>query len=133
MKKIKILDIETNTIHDLVRFDEHEDRVIMNSDEYGHTSNTKDKVEILGEVDVKVKELFKLTTNFIFSEYYSHTGKMMWKILNPFTNYKEEVLVLCDIDESIETALDLAIESIKKSKNRWYCKDCINNLVLRRS
>lgn len=42
--------------------------------------------------------------NPIFPEYYSHEGCECYKILNPFTEYAEEKIVLCRVDEGIERA-----------------------------
>jgi len=57
---------------------------------------------------------------FMFPEYYSHTRKIMWKILNPYTNLSSETFVLCAVDEGIHVALDLAILTISKAKNKYY-------------
>ena len=70
----------------------------------------------------KVTELLHLSNKFIFHEFYSHTGKTMWKILNVYTKYGEEKLVLCGVDEGIETAIDLAIEHISKAKANFQNK-----------
>jgi hypothetical protein len=76
---------------------------------------------VLGEViDSKVNQLLSLSDEFIFPAYYSHTGKTMWKILNVYTKYGSETLVLCGVDEGIETAIDLAIEHISKAKDKFY-------------
>jgi len=71
-------------------------------------------------IDIKIKKLLEISNNFIFPEYYTHTHKIMWKILNPYNNYSEEKLVLCGIDEGIEKSLDLAITYITKSKEKYY-------------
>lgn len=44
--KLKVYDIETNSIHDFVRFGD-ENMVVMYSPECGHTTNTLDKVRII--------------------------------------------------------------------------------------
>ena len=76
---------------------------------------------LLGEViDSKVNQLLSLSDEFIFPAYYSHTGKTMWKISNVYTNYGSHTLVLCGVDEGIEKAIDLAIESISKAKDKFY-------------
>ena len=64
-------------------------------------------------IDKKIAELQKITFNFPFIQYYSHTECDMYKILNEYTNYKEEKLVLCKVSEGFERALDLAIEELK--------------------
>jgi hypothetical protein len=82
------------------------------------TNGTK---PVLGEViDSKVNQLLSLSDEFIFPAYYSHTGKTMWKISNVYTKYGSETLVLCGVDEGIETAIDLAIEHISKAKDKFY-------------
>ena len=76
----------------------------------------------MGNIDLKILELRKLTTNFLFIEYYPHTNCEMWKILNEYTTYKQDKLVLCSLDEGIEKALDLAIEYINKRKHGTICR-----------
>ena len=77
--------------------------------------------QLLGEViDSKVNQLLSLSDEFIFPDYYSHTGKTMWKISNVYTKYGSETLVLCGVDEGIEKAIDLAIEHISKAKDKFY-------------
>lgn len=75
---------------------------------------------LLAAVDAKVAELLKITDEFIFPAYYSHTGKTMWKIENIYTKWGGETLVLCPLDEGIEKALDLAIEHISKRREKYY-------------
>jgi hypothetical protein len=65
-------------------------------------------------IDRKVETLRKLTCNFLFIEYYTHTGCDMYKIKNEWTRYSEDKLVLCPVSEGIEKALDLAIIAVKK-------------------
>ena len=67
-------------------------------------------------IDEKIKQLRAITSNFLFIEYYSHTECEMWKILNEYTAYRQDKIVLCRFDEGIEKALDLAIEHIGKRK-----------------
>lgn len=71
-------------------------------------------------VDDKIATLLELTEEFIFPAYYSHEGKVMWKISNVYTKYRESTLVLCPLEDGILKALDLAIESIGKAKNEFY-------------
>ena len=71
-------------------------------------------------IDIKINKLLSLSDEFIFPAYYSHTSKTMWKISNPYTEYSEETLVLCGVDEGIEKALDLAIEQIEKARIEFY-------------
>ena len=51
-----------------------------------------------------------MNVNPIFIEYYTHEKCDCYKILNPFTGYRQEKLVLCKVDEG----LDLAKERAKK-------------------
>lgn len=71
-------------------------------------------------IDEKIAYLLDLTTEFIFPEYYTHTKKMMWKILNEYTTYGQEKNVLCGVDEGIDKALDLAIEYITNKKDEFF-------------
>lgn len=68
------------------------------------------------KIDKKISELLSLSDEFIFPAYYAHTGKTMWKISNVYTLYASETCVLCDFEEGIEKALDMAIEYIKRKK-----------------
>ena len=78
-------------------------------------SKTVDKT-----VDVKIDKLLKITEEFLFPESYSHTGKTMWKISNPYTKWGAETIVLCPVDEGIEKALDLAIDHLGKKREQYY-------------
>lgn len=73
----------------------------------------------MNPIDKKINELFDLTNNFIFVEYYSHTNDFMYKIMNEYTDYNQDKLVLSPISEGIEKALDLAIDSISKAKEKY--------------
>ncbi len=70
-------------------------------------------------IDDKVKKLVGLTNEFIFVEYYSHTNKDMWKIMNEYTPFASDKLVLCEFDDGIEKALDIAIVEIEKRKHEF--------------
>jgi len=63
-------------------------------------------------IDEKILKLMGLTSNFLFIEFYSHEDCDMYKILNEYTGYREDKLVLCKVSDGIEMALDLAIEYI---------------------
>ncbi len=68
-------------------------------------------------MEQKILELINITGgNFLFTEYYPHTNKEMWKILNPYTKYGEEKFVLGSVSEGFEKSLDQAIETIKIQK-----------------
>jgi hypothetical protein len=76
----------------------------------------------MNQIDKKIADLLKLTDEFIFPAYYSHTGKDMWKIENIYTKYRKETLVLCGVDEGIEQALDIAIAEMKARKANFYAQ-----------
>ncbi len=65
-------------------------------------------------IDEKISILRGLTKNFLFIEFYPHTNKYMWKILNEYTLYAEDKIVLCPFEDGIEAALDVAIPEIEK-------------------
>jgi len=46
--------------------------------------------------------------NPIFIEYYSHLNTDCYKILNPWTNWKEEKIVICPVSDGYEKAKELA-------------------------
>ena len=74
----------------------------------------------MNNIDRKIEKLMGLTMQFIFIEYYTHTGKAMYKILNPYTNYREEKLVLCFVSAGIEKALDLACHHLKYKQKTFF-------------
>ena len=78
-------------------------------------------------IDNKISQLLAISDEFIFPAYYTHTHCKMWKISNPYTSYGSETLVLCEVSEGIEKALDLAIEQMLKEKEKYY--ENPNNLV----
>ena len=69
-------------------------------------------------IDDKIKRLLNITTEFIFIEYYPHTKVDMYKILNEYTEYGQEKLVLCSIDDGIELALNSAYKQILEKKKK---------------
>ena len=71
-------------------------------------------------IDDKINQLRELTSNFLIIEYYTHTGKDMYKVLNEYTDYKEEKIVLCSVEEGLEKAIDLALVIITKKKFDFY-------------
>lgn len=84
----------------------------FNNHEQGNSS--------LNVIDQKIEKLMSLTMQFIFIENYTHTGEAMYKILNPYTDFKEEKLVLCSVNEGIEKALDMAYNQIKKKRDSYF-------------
>jgi hypothetical protein len=76
--------------------------------------------EIKNNIDSKIEKLMDLSIGFIFIEHYSHTNQPMYKILNPYTHYREDKLVLCPVSEGIEKAIDLAYEHIKQKREDFF-------------
>lgn len=73
----------------------------------------------MSSIDAKIKELLDITNEFLFVEYYPHSRRIEFKILNEYTKYGEEKLVLCPVEDGIERALDIAIEQITKGKAKF--------------
>jgi len=73
-------------------------------------------------IEEKVRHLVDLNNEIIYPEYYSHEGKVMWKVNNLFTKFKQEKIVLCSLDEGFEKALDMATKEITLRKNEFYNK-----------
>lgn len=71
-------------------------------------------------IDQKINKLRDLTSNFIFVEYYSHLNGDCYKIKDEFTHHNELKLVLCNVEEGIEKALDLAITALTENKKEFY-------------
>ena len=84
------------------------------------TGNSSLGFVMQSSIDQKVEKLMDLTMQFIFIEHYTHTGEAMYKILNPYTNFREEKLVLCHVNEGIEKALDIAYEQIKQKRESYF-------------
>lgn len=74
------------------------------------------KDELILTIDDKIKQLREITTELPYIEFYAHSGCEMWKINNEFTNYNQDKLVLCSVEEGFEKALDFAISYIDKIK-----------------
>jgi len=71
-------------------------------------------------IDVKIAQLLELTSNFLIVEYYTHSNAEMYKICNEFTDFREEKMVLCSVEDGIEEALNLAIPYIAKKKAEFF-------------
>jgi len=76
----------------------------------------------MNPIDVKILELRKLTSNFLYIEYYSHTNCECYKLDNEYTKFRKDALVLNTVEEGIEAALDLAINLITRCKHEYYKK-----------
>jgi len=87
---------------------------------HNEQGNSSSGVVMQSSIDQKIEKLMDLTNQFIFIEHYTHTGEAMYKILNPYTNYKEEKLVLCSVQEGIEYALDIAYAEIKHKRDSFF-------------
>lgn len=72
------------------------------------------------KIDDKILKLRDLTSNFLFIEYYSHENCDMYKILNEYTHYNKDKLVLCKVSDGIELAVDSAIEQMTKIKSEFF-------------
>jgi len=73
-------------------------------------------------IEEQTQYLVELTGRFIFPEYYSHTDAMMWKIINPFTNYAEDKIVLCEVNrpDGLQAAIQIAITTLSIQKEKFY-------------
>jgi len=67
-------------------------------------------------LEQKIIEILKCNIRLPFLEFYPHEHCDCFKILNPYTKYGEEKLVLCREEESFEKAIDIALPYAKK----WY-------------
>lgn len=86
--------------------------------EQAETGNATLGVAMQSSIDRKIEKLMDLAMQFIFIEHYS--GEAMYKILNPYTDYEEEKLVLCAVNEGIEKALDMAYEQIQQKRDSYF-------------
>lgn len=68
------------------------------------------------KLDIKISKLLDLGLNLPFVEHYPHEKTDCFKILNPYTKYAKEKLVLCRVDKGFDKALDLAITAAIKWK-----------------
>lgn len=59
--------------------------------------------------------------NPIFVEYYLHEQCECYKVLNPWTEYREEKLVLCRVNEGLtkakQTAMSVLVRKLYKALN----------------
>lgn len=66
--------------------------------------------------DILIKELFELTEQPLFIEYYSHTSCDMYKIKTNKKYHYKDTLVLCPVSNGINKSLKAAIKYIKFNK-----------------
>jgi hypothetical protein len=70
-------------------------------------------------IDEKIAKLLSITSNFPLVEYYSHERADCFKILNEYTSFREDKIVLCLVSDGFEKALDIAIEQISTAKDAY--------------
>ena len=70
-------------------------------------------------IDNKIHQLLAVTSNFLYIEYYSHANALCYKIVNPYTKYRKDIVVLNSVDEGFESALDLAIKIITLRRDQF--------------
>ncbi len=71
-------------------------------------------------IDENISQLQKITSNFLFIEFYPHTNCDMYKILNEYTKYKEDKIVLHPVSEGFEKSLIEAIKCLTNRKEKFY-------------
>lgn len=71
-------------------------------------------------IEQLVKELYEITDNFPYIEYYSHENGDCFKIDNEYTQYAKDKIVLCKVSEGIKIALALAVKTIKNRKDNYF-------------
>jgi hypothetical protein len=71
-------------------------------------------------IDRKIQELREITDEFPFIEYYSHTKSDCYKILNEFTDFREDKIVLCDVNQGFYKAVDIAVTALRQRKNIYF-------------
>lgn len=71
-------------------------------------------------IDKLIDDLRSITSNFLFIEYYSHEECDCYKIMNEYTKYKSDKIVLCKVSDGFEKALTLAIVHIEKKKQAFF-------------
>jgi hypothetical protein len=76
----------------------------------------------MNSIDSKIRTLHVHHGKFVFIEYYAHTSCLAYKIINPWSEYKEDKLVLCSMNHGIEKALDLAIKYLNARKSAYIDK-----------
>lgn len=79
-----------------------------------------EEIVMSNPIEKLTDQLLKLTPDnqkgYIFPEYYPHTDKIMWKIMNPYTQYNQEKVVLHPVDEGMEKSLIAAIQYLENAK-----------------
>ncbi len=71
------------------------------------------------EIQEITNRILKDHSVYIFPEYYPHTNEVMWKILNPYTLYAEEKVVLSSIGKPMIESLVAAEKYLKNAKDYW--------------
>lgn len=60
-------------------------------------------------IDAKITLLLSYGVGLPFVEWYSHENADCFKILNPYTEYREEKLVLCTVERGFTQAINIAL------------------------
>lgn len=76
--------------------------------------------EDVDDVEALINKCYSIANCVPFLEYYSHTDKTHWKILNHYTNYAEDKIVLGTLEEGFTHSLEMAIKEITKRKNEYF-------------
>ncbi len=78
--------------------------------------------EFWSETDAEtlLRQCYSIGGKVPFLEEYSHTNCVHWKILNTFTQFREDKRVLGTIDEGIVHSLKMAIPLLYKAKLEYF-------------
>jgi len=75
-------------------------------------------------INERIADLLDITNGrFIYPEYYRNTGRMMWKIDNPYTHAAKDTIVLSSCLDGIYKALCIAIPVIAKKIDEFHGKN----------
>ena len=78
------------------------------------------KNESVSTIDDKIKQLREITTELPYIEFCAHNGCDMWKINNIYSEFNKDNLVLCNLEDGLEYALDLAISIFGEFKAEYF-------------
>lgn len=68
-----------------------------------------------------------MNTNPIFIEYYPHEGCECYKVKNPWTEFREEKMVLCPVADGIERATILAAQVLTQKMADALAQPCASS------
>jgi hypothetical protein len=82
---------------------------------------TEMEVELWSEddIDALMRQCYSQFGAVPFLESYSHTDCVHWKIMNTFTQFREEKLVLGTMEEGLLHSLKLAVKQLTKIKSNY--------------